>query len=288
MRRTLLIAVAALSVGGVVGQAVWNPVGFDNISAAMVWIVASNIAVGIAVGLQHHPFPTTLKKITAHKKAHSRGSRTTEAWTRKTWSPAAYSVAGQAAVGVILAVVLGIGATATEGFAGPLAAGLLVVLLASLVAAFSLVMGFLAASIVIWPLITLVRYLLQRVTGRTSSQVDTDGAVLNGIAFSLVAFAGFGGAAVPWDSGISRSIVSILPLLWDLFFDFDPNGEVNQPLAWVARGFGLVLIALIVTSIARSDRRRSLNTEKRRKARALAKSKRVAADAEMPGASSLD
>ena len=275
MRRTLLIAVAVLSVGGVVGQAVWNPVGPDDISAAMIWIIASNASVGMAVGLQHHPFPTTRKKIAAQKKADRWGGSTTQAWTRRTWAPAAYSVAGQAASGVVLAVVLAVGATAIDGFGGPVAAGLLVVVLASLVAAFSIVMGFLAASIVVWPLVTLVRYLLQRVTGRSSSDVDTDGAVLNGIVFSLVAFAGFGGAAVPWDIGISRSVVSILPLLWDLLFDFDPNGDVHQPLAWVARAFGLALVALIAITIIRSDRRRALTTEKRRQARAAAKGKRM-------------
>jgi len=270
MRRTLLIAVAVFSLAGVVRQAFWNTVAAADVDAAMIWIVASNGAVGVAVGMQHHPFPTNLRKIAAQKKADRWGGRTTEAWTKKTWAPAAYSVVGQAVLGVVLAAVLAISATAANGFAGPFRAGLMVVVLASLVAVISLVLGFVGASTVIWPLVTVVTYLLQRVTDRTSPRVDADGALLNGIIFSVTALAGFGGAAVPWDAGLSRSIVAVLPLLWDLLFDFDPNGDVNQPLAWVARVSGLVLFALIATYVARSDRRRALKNAKRRAARRAA------------------
>jgi uncharacterized membrane protein len=175
-------------------------------------------------------------------------------------------------------VVLGIAAASTDGFAGPFAAGLLVVVLACLVAMFAIALGFVGACIVIWPLVTVVTYLVQRVAGRTSPRVDADGAVLNGIVFTLVAFAGFGGAAVPWDAGISRSIVAIFPLLWGLLVDFDPNGDVNQPLAWVARAFGLAFIALIVTYVTRSDRRRALKNAKRRAARRAASSQNTAVE----------
>jgi len=274
MRRTRLISVAVFSLAGVVGQAFWNTVGASDIDAAMIWIVTGNVAVGIVVGLQHHPFPTNLRKIAAQKKADRWGGRTTEAWTKKTWAPAAYSVVGQAVLGVVSAAVLAIGATAANGFAGPFAAGLMVVVLASLVAVFSLVLGFVGAAIVIWPLLTVVIYLVQRITGgtsgRTSPRVDADGALLNGIILSVTALAGFGGAAVPWDAGLSRSIAAVLRLLWALLFDFDPNGDVNQPLAWVARVSGLVLFALIATYVARSDRRRALKNAKRRAARRAA------------------
>jgi hypothetical protein len=286
MRRTRLISVAVFSLAGVVGQAFWNTVGAADIDAAMIWIVTGNVAVGIVVGLQHHPFPTNLRKIAAQKKADRWGG------TKKTWAPAAYSVVGQAVLGVVSAAVLAIGATAANGFAGPFAAGLMVVVLASLVAVFSLVLGFVGAAIVIWPLLTVVIYLLQRITGgtsgRTSPRVDADGALLNGIILSVTALAGFGGAAVPWDAGLSRSIAAVLPMLWDLLFDFDPNGDVNQPLAWVARVSGLALFALIATYVTRSDRRRALKNAKRRAARRAATAVKAQRSSEAAQADNAD
>jgi hypothetical protein len=256
MSRTLLIAVAIPSLGGVVGQAVWNSVGHNDINAAMLWVIASNLAVGIAVSLQTNPFPTTWK--TVGKRFES------DTWTRENWAPAGYSVAAQAALGVVLALAFALYAATDFGFAGPFAGGLLVTLLASVVAAIAILVGFLASALVIWPCVTIVNYLLQRFAGRTGATIDLGGVLLSGIVLTMIGTITFGAVAVPTPSSSGFSALNLLPLLGGLLFDFDANGDVNQPLAWASRVFLVMLVALIVTNVTLSGRRAGPNKKERR------------------------
>jgi hypothetical protein len=258
MHRILLIAVAVLSVGGVVGQGVWNPTGPDDITAAMLWIIASNLAVGIVVSLQTNPFPTTWKTVGRRFKS--------DTWTRRNWAPAGYSMAAQAALGVVLALVFAVSATDDYGFSQPFIDGVFLTLFASVVAAVAILGGFLACALVIWPLVTIVSYLLQHIAGRTGAKVDLGGALLSGILLTMVGTITFGAVAVPTPSSSGFSALNLLPLLGGLLFDFDANGDVNQPLAWASRVFLVALLALVVVNVTLSSRRAGLKNEKRRAA----------------------
>jgi hypothetical protein len=222
LRSPMSVLFLALAAVAVVGQVVLrlDPEAWD---AALLWCAVGNGLTGAVIFVEAFNLAPRRHRVLR--------------WPGQLWTPAGLVLGVQAAAVVLIAITSG-----SDALGGLLRGGALGALLAAL----CIGAGFIFGMLVVWPVILIARYL--RTVMSAQERPDPTWPLVGVLSLSFIGNAIFSSAAVTLvytDDRYDRDYKRF----WGILFDYSSSGAVDQPLAWVARGFVIIFVATLVAIV---------------------------------------